>query len=377
MKYAVLFLLCGCSFKESVPVPTTEPKAETVTVSWQGDKDYSINRALAKEGVRYFSNVPITLSSPVPQVLAIEGSLPLTSSVYVESVSASRDGNSYALAGSYREGRLEITGLRSVLTDEKDQRLDLLLRAKNTDGGSPWTLELTLLTLPTALSFSALPISDFPAMKKLVSPNLRIDLLRVVKFKNDKKWPVALKTGSRWIIGHLERHYTTYEVIRYACAHAINEHSSTEFHKTEFAFLPLTETLPEKWINILYDGGNGFVVAPGEEITLGLYGYGSGLATYVDQGVPAVVPATTEAVSYCQEKDCIGPRERLKLPVAGRCFGGGPVKVPVREGTLGHEVRIVFESNSNHVGLTYPSGIPSENNPARSIELFPTAIPLF
>lgn len=373
----LLLFIYGCSFKDA-PSLTPIDNPETVTVSWTGDREYLIKRTLVRATDGFSSMTPVTLSNPVPGAISIGGSLPLTASTYIESAAATRDGTAYSLAASFREGRLEINGLRSVLADDKDQRLDLILVARDSaNGASPWTLRLTLLTLPTVISVESLSPVSFPTVKKFQSPNLRIDLLKVVRIKNDKNYPIDLKVKGKWLKGHIARSYTIHEVHRQACSHLVGQRSSTEVHPTELSLLPIDDGLPQSWITHLFDQDDVFRIPPNKELLLGLYGSGSRLASYIDNGVPSVQPAVNQAVSHCAEPDCLGPPPRFDGLLAGRCFGGGPVHVGVKEGTEGHGVSIIFEENSAQSSLSYFSGEKNESPAARPVDLFPSSLPLF
>lgn len=378
MRYCLIFtaLFCGCSFKES-NTPTSVASTETVTLSWTGDKEYVIKRTLSKRGDAYSAQTPVTLSIPVPGSISIEGSLPLASTVYVERVTATRDGSTYPLAASFREGRLEIYGLRSVLNDDKDQRLDLLLEARDsTSGASPWSLSLALLTMPTAVSIESLPLSSFKVVRKLTSPNLRLDLLKVIRVKNGKSLALDLQTKGRWLKGHLARPYTIHEVQRHQCSYTASQRGSIEVLATQFALLPIKDDLPASWLTYLHDQRDTLSIAPGEGMLIGLYGSGPALATYVDSGIPSVQPTTVRVVASCEQDDHCGPGPRFDNFRAIRC-GTYETHAQALEGTEGHAVSIVFVEESHQGGLTYSPKEPGEIAPMRPQELFPSSLPLF
>lgn len=365
MKYLTLVLfLPACAFKQAEAPPSPAMSAQTLTIRWKaGEQEFVIRRTLQRSGETYEALAPVTLSNPVPSSLQLEGSLGLTGSAYVESAVATRDGQSFTLAGNFKAGNLEVSGLRSILSDDKDQRADLLLRARDSGGGSPWVLKLSLMTLPSQVSI--LPDSAVNAPRKLIAPNLRLDLLRPLRIRNDKPLPLAIVTSGRWLKGYIERRFTRYSVVQHQCSHEQRAEDFTISYPTSFVVLPVHPDLSSSFLAQAFDGAKNLVIPAIGEVSLALYGSGDLVSETAERGFPQPTASRVSVVVRCQRSECDAELRRCSQEQVGGW---------ALEGLQGHPASIHFEAGSNQAQQIYEAGV-GDSGPARFLDLLPNNVP--
>lgn len=368
-----LFFLSACAFKESAPPPLqAPPRAESITISWEG---MTIRRTLTRSKEDFVTTAPITLSSPVPWFLAVESTLPLTGSVYVDSVTSRRGDQVFRLSSSIKDGKLEVGGLRGVLSDDRDQRLELFLEGRDSvSGASPWRIRITLLTLPTVPEITPVALENFSGIRKLESPNFRVDLLRALKIENKKDLPIEVTFTGRWLQADLKRKFRVHEVHRISdCETRSGWREYSESYDASFAIAPIDGKFRENWLAILFDKGRKVVLQPKETLMLGLFGSGTTISSFVDQGIPVQRPETVEVPSSC-DMDCRG-RDLLKTlhPLCFRVVN----RRRVGSGVEGGPVEFSFRDGSNRAELRYGSLNAEELVIARSFDFLSGSQPLF
>jgi hypothetical protein len=367
MLYLIFLLLTSCAFKKEEAPPPPAPLFHGLTITWEADRPYEAQRHLAEVPGGYEAASPITFSLPVPEKLYIAGAPFLGENNYLESASATISGKDYSLAASIIEGRIEIVGIKALLPDDKDQAVDLVLKARNGRSGAlVWTLTIHFLTLPTPVAVEAMPVSDFP--RQFSAPGVRLDLVRVVRVKNDKARAVTLKFPGRWFKGHLQRSFTTYQLTRHKCRTDVAVSSRTDTYATKFVLLPLYDGLNNEWLKRAFEDGSDFEIPPDGELSVGLFGLGSALASFIDSGVPNVQAPIVEAPASCWDESCSDPPIRDR--VHRFCRITHVESQRLKEGLEGGPVELVL---ADHLGyLAYTASVHNGKNPAlRSVQIFP------
>jgi hypothetical protein len=378
MKYLLLLLLLfSCAFKKAEPAQNIEPSKgnQTITVSWKGDRDYSVKRYLIKSGDGYSASADITLSTPIPTSLEITG-LPLSDIVYVDSVEALEDGQRYALASSMKSGAIELSGLRTILTDDKEQKVTLLLRGRDArTGATPWVLRLSLITLPVSLEISELPVSSFPAAKRLLAPNLRLDLLKTIRIKNTKLLPIEILFATA-IQGHLRRYFDNYGVKRGECSTEYLTSRSSENYPLDLYLIPLDEKMAQVWTASLSSKQSTYQILPGKELVLGVFGAGKIIQSFLDGGPPPVHTHEIEVPSSCHLDCATLVSFRDGDPHEPHHCSKGVITGKAREGSEGKEVNIIFDSDSNFLSVRYSLTEIKDDPASKILKFSSTELPL-
>jgi len=228
LHYLLVFCLTSCAFKKE-PIPSSVVEsAYNIGISWKSDKVYEVKRSLTKMDDGYLST-PITLNNPIPSRLFITGNL--NSNIFIESIEAIEKGKTFLLAYSLKENGIEIIGLRTILFDDKEQKITLNL--KTSDGKT--YLKIPIITLTKELTPTHLDISSFSQVRIFHAPNLRISLLRTFSIKNNKNTPIEIRI-KKIIFGELKRYFTTYEVLRHECGHQQLYRNFFDIYPTRFFY---------------------------------------------------------------------------------------------------------------------------------------------
>lgn len=369
MRYFLLLILLPCCAlkKERIPPPEISLEVTTITFSWTGDQEYAVRRTLTKSGNDYISTSPITVSSPVPHSLKVESTLPLAGETYIETVAALNRGSAYSLGASFKDGGLQLNGIRSVLPDNKDEQIELALQARNSKTGEhPFRIRFILRTEPTMVGLQVLPRTTNPAALTLKSPNMRLDLLRVITLKNEKEADTFVVPKAHTVKGRIIRKFTEYGLAFHECSHEQFIRDYAEQYETDFFLLPINEKLQSSWLTSIFSAAQFFELPKKSQISLGLYGSGKTLAQFIDNGVPTQNAAQVRVPIRCQRGQCDEGRRGCERETV---YGQG------LQGVQGKDVQIYLEDDVNKASLGYE--VSTDNSPALAFDLLPPTLPLF
>lgn len=317
MRYLMLLvLLTGCAFKgkedqQVAAVASSQALGRSLTISWDGENAASVKRAV--QGSRnYYLNEPVTIPDVAPDKIRIQFNSPILSGgkilqepkVYISDVTDGRGvSNPMRLRGAMTDPELEIFGLRTFFAVDKQQRGLLRIAFQNAvTGEQEASLTLTLISPPITSEFviNGRNFVQEAALRKFQSHEMRLDLLYAFTVRNT--------AGQRqeYIIpnelkGALKKDFRRYNVVEHHCNSDIWQDSWTEDYPTRFFMLPLDESLEEDWIVRISETERSFHLDPGQEMLLGIYGSGTHLASFVDNGVPTSTHTTRSTVVGCYD----------------------------------------------------------------------------
>lgn len=316
MRYLILLLLTGCAFKGGADSQghssvNEQVVGRSVTLSWDGDGSASVKRAV--QGARnYFLNEPVTIPAIAPDRLRITFNAPILGGgkilqepkVYI---SDSTDGkgvsNPIRLRGAMSDSELEISGLRTFFAVDKQQRGLLQIAFQNAvTGEQEATLAVTLVTPPITSEFkiNSRNMVQEARLARLQANEIRLDLLYVLTIKNTapQRQEYILPNELK---GSIKKDFRRFNLVEHHCNSDSWQDAWTEEYQTRFFIFPLEPDLEEDWVVRMSEGERAFLLDSGEQMTLGIYGSGAQLSSFVESGIPSSTHTSKRAVASCYD----------------------------------------------------------------------------
>lgn len=336
MRYLIIaLLLAGCAFK-----PEEAAKETAAAINGPGTRMAEVNWDAASGGMsrnvvgsKNFSIPdPITIPAEIPDKMRISFNAPLVSGKLLQEprafISDATDDRSVGppvrLKGLLEPSGLSISGLKTFFAVNKQQNGVLRISLMNAvTGDEEASLGLTLVTTPTAVSVSYIDKGTVrePELRKLVAPEMRLDLVAALRIKNTNATRVEYLLPNE-LKGSLKKFFKRYDYAERHCHTDTGTVEWTDTYSARYFVFPLDEGVSRNWISYLADAERTLILEPGEERVLGVYGSGPQMASFSDNGAPFLRPGTAQAVRSCN-RVC----ESL---MAGREIGepGGPGERP-------------------------------------------------
>lgn len=336
MRYMMIaLLLAGCAFK-----PDDAAKEAAAAVNAQGSRLAEVNWDDASGGMsrnvvgsKNFSIPdPVTIPAEIPDKIRISFNTPLVSGKLLQEprafISDATDEKSVGppvrLKGLLEPSGLAISGLKTFFAVNKQQKGVLRVSLMNAvTGDEEASLGLTLVTAPTAVSVAYIEKGAVqgPELRKLMAPEMRLDLVVALKIKNTNATRVEYLLPNE-LKGSLRKFFKRYDFAERHCHTDTGTVEWTDTYSARYFVFPLDEGVSRNWVSYLADAERAFTLEPGEERVLGVYGSGPQIASFSDGGAPFLRPGTAQAVQRCN-RVC----EQL---IAGRDIGdpGGPGERP-------------------------------------------------
>ncbi|HCM39251.1 MAG: hypothetical protein A2070_03290 [Bdellovibrionales bacterium GWC1_52_8] len=299
-------------------------------VSWSNGKEGSgkladVERQLnSKDGLHYSCERPITLPQKVPGTLKLY--LPVSNDWGgdMDEVTASLrygsgTGQSVALdvglskhVGETNRGNtlgLDIRGLNRVLLENEESIAELTVEAR-TGGEKVYSYRLTLRTPPSKLEVKQKTRLEFLAnggklpksVEKLISVNVKLDLIQVVTVRNLSASSITAAIPIA-PLGRLSTKFHQIAVNQGWCGYTTTKKDWDEELSSEFYMLPISSALSANFLEYLNErlltGTFEITMEPGETRHIGLYSRGPGIEKLLSGGYVPQVLQPTKVVKDC------------------------------------------------------------------------------
>lgn len=334
-----LILFASCGKKDPQPEPPEikqggESSIPTrTTVSWESaGRKYEIKRLL-KGSKDLTLDREFTLSEEIPdsitldmgaELLAEKSSVEATGKI-TEEQKEKENLPAVILKVEMKGSALQVSGLRSYFGSKKGRRGVLKVNfQKKEKTESLGSISMTLQTLNPMITVSVESVNDsYSRLKKLLSAQARLDLLQIVRLKNEGNTRVELKSKVK-MGGYLFRNKVEYGYTQQHCHCDTWQRPGLEQFETEFELLSLNQEIMEDWTKLAANESNSVTLEPKAEAIYGLYGKGDQLVSYVDNGVPNTTHTMVDVIVSCEEPDSPDPdggkghrRRSESIPVKG------------------------------------------------------------
>jgi len=329
MRYLILvILLAGCAFKPEDPATETgaaingQGGTRLAELSWD-EGSGPMNRAVV--GSKNFSIPdPISIPPEIPDKIRIAFSAPLVSGKLLQEprafITESTDGNQAGppvrLKGLLEPSGISVAGLKTFFAVNKQQKGVLRVSLMNAvTGDEEASLGLTLVSTPASASVSYVEKGDVRDvdLKKFTAPEMRLDLLLVLKLKNNNVARTEFQLPGE-LKGSLRKFFKRHDFAERHCKTDFGTVEWTDTYTARYFLLPLDEGVARDWISYLSDAERVETLDPGEERLLGVYGSGPQVASFSDNGAPFHRPSTAQVVKSCN-RVCDGFVSVLRDPI--------------------------------------------------------------
>jgi hypothetical protein len=316
MHYLLIsLLLVGCAFKGEDKKDTgfslNGQVSRQAEVSWDsGSGSVKISRAVT--GDRSFSIPdPVSLPPEIPDLLKITFNAPLVSGkllqeprVFISDVTDEKTVQPpVRLKGVLDPSGITIEGLQTFFAVNKQQKGALQISLRNAvTGDEEASLGIILISTPTSADIKAVQPGETrdQDLKKLVAPQLRLDLVFVFQIQNTNLFRTEF-TFPGELHGSLDKDFLRHDFAQRDCSTDTGVVPWTEIYDTRFFVLPTDEDLPTNWVARLFDKTRVITLDPGESRTLGVYASGAKVSDFVDNGCPNLQVGSAQAIVGCHQ----------------------------------------------------------------------------
>lgn len=345
LKYLIIsFLIVGCAFKgseTSSPGEASAPVASAQStngaeVSWENSEGkVAVQRSVF--GEKNFSIPdPVTLPPELPDSIKIKFNKAIANEEVLDEprvfITDYSDGTGAApplrIKGSLGTDGLIVSGLKVFFpTDQQKKGIVKVVLTEAVTGFTIASFTITLVTTPRSAEVSIIQRQDFPDLKKLEAPQLRLDLLFALKVTNSNAYRAEFQMPST-LTGNIQKDFSKYDVFQDSCFAETSVKRWTEKYETQFFVLPMDEIGPRNWEPRKSDQKRVIVLGPGESRVVGIFASGSTASSFIDNGCPAQNAAKIRVQLAC--RTCEDARNS-PIQDEGPC-SDGPMFGDVEEG---------------------------------------------
>lgn len=326
MKYLfslLFFTLSACTLKvapktaEKISEIEAKSSIHQTAIQWGEDREaLHLIRVLEDTDQGYRLNYPLTFPPEIPDELTLL--LPSDFTLAKKKIRAriqevkSEDllGPSIILEVKIDGNSFQVRGLKSAYNELGDRAL-LKIEEQESDGKIfENAIEIPINKLNTKIS-TRISLPTKQEFKKLLSTSTRLDLVEEITLTNEGAVPVEISVDTL-LLGNLYKDFTAYNYQQEHCSCRTWQESWTQTYQIDLRLLPLDEQLSEDFTKSLESDAHILQIPVGESRTIGLFGFGNAIVSFVDNGSQNSNPYTVEVIDGCETpdpNDGRGPKE--------------------------------------------------------------------